>query len=70
MKNLKNMAIVIIFVMICFACLIPLYCLYQYAIVKDMEYLTIYNNVKDVAIYLFPTILTMLGIGIIEKFKR
>ena len=63
MKKLKNIAIIVLFVMLSFACLIPLFALYQYAVLQKQEYLEIYQNIKDVAIYLIPIILSMVGIG-------
>ena len=71
MKKLKNIAVVVLFVMLSFACLIPLFALYQYAVLQKQEYLEIYQNIKDVAIYLIPIILSMVGIGIINNpFKK
>lgn len=71
MKKLKNIAIIVLFVMLSFACLIPLFALYQYAVLQKQEYLEIYQNIKDVAIYLIPIILSMVGIGIINNpFKK
>lgn len=63
MKKLKNIAVVVLFVMLSFACLIPLFALYQYAVLQKQEYLEIYQNIKDVAIYLIPIILSIVGIG-------
>lgn len=63
MKKLKNIAVVVLFVMLSFACLIPLFALYNYAVLQKQEYLEIYQNIKDVAIYLIPIILSMVGIG-------
>lgn len=63
MKKLKNIAVVVLFIMVAFACLIPLFALYQYAVLQKQEYLEIYQNTKDVAIYLIPIILSMVGIG-------
>lgn len=63
MKKLKNIAVVVLFVLLCFACLIPLFALYQYAVLQKQEYLEIYQNIKDVAIYFIPIILSMVGIG-------
>lgn len=71
MKKLKNIAVIVLFVMLSFACLIPLFALYQYAVLQKQEYLEIYQNIKDVAIYLIPIILSMVGIGIINNpFKK
>ena len=63
MKKLKNIAVVVLFVMLSFACLIPLFALYNYAVLQKQEYYEIYQNIKDVAIYLIPIILSMVGIG-------
>ena len=63
MKKLKNIAVVVLFVMLSFACLIPLFALYQYAVLQKQEYLEIYQNIKDVAIYFIPIILSIVGIG-------
>lgn len=63
MKKLKNIAVIVLFVMLSFACFIPLFALYQYAVLQKQEYLEIYQNIKDVAIYLIPIILSMVGIG-------
>ena len=63
MKKLKNIAIIVLFVMLSFACLIPLFALYQYAVLQKQEYLTIYENTKDVAKFLIPIILSIVGIG-------
>ena len=63
MKKLKNIAIIVLFVMLSFACLIPLFALYNYAVLQKQEYLTIYENTKDVAIYFIPIILSIVGIG-------
>lgn len=63
MKKLKNIAIIILFIMLSFACLIPLFALYNYAVLQKEEYLEIYQNIKDVAIYTIPIILSMVGIG-------
>ena len=71
MKKLKNIAVVVLFVMLSFACLIPLFALYQYAVLQKQEYLTIYQNIKDVAKFLIPIILSIVGIGIINNpFKK
>ena len=71
MKKLKNIAVVVLFVMLSFACLIPLFALYQYAVLQKQEYLTIYENTKDVAKFLLPIILSIVGIGIINNpFKK
>ena len=71
MKKLKNIAVVVLFVMLSFACLIPLFALYQYAVLQKQEYLTIYENTKDVAKFLIPIILSIVGIGIINNpFKK
>ena len=71
MKKLKNIAVVVLFVMLSFACLIPLFALYQYAVLQKQEYLTIYQNTKDVAKFLIPIILSIVGIGIINNpFKK
>lgn len=72
MKKLKNIAIIVLFVMLTFACLIPLFALYNYAVLQKQEYLTIYENTKDVAIYLIPIILSIVGIGTINvnPFKK
>ncbi len=72
MRKLKNIAIIILFIMLSFACLIPLFALYQYAILQKKEYLDIYKNIKDVAIYLIPIILSIVGIGTINvnPFKK
>ena len=71
MKKLKNIAIIVLFVMLSFACLIPLFALYQYAVLQKQEYLTIYENTKDVAKFLIPIILSIVGIGIINNpFKK
>ena len=63
MKKLKNIAVVVLFVMLSFACLIPLFALYNYAVLLKQEYLEIYQNIKDVAIYFIPIILSIVGIG-------
>ena len=63
MKKLKNIGVIVLFVMLSFACLIPLFALYQYAVLQKQEYLEIYQNIKDVAIYFIPIILSMVGIG-------
>ena len=63
MKKLKNIAVVVLFVMLSFACLIPLFALYQYAVLQKQEYLAIYQNTKDVAKFLLPIILSIVGIG-------
>ena len=63
MKKLKNIAIIVLFVMLVFACLIPFFALYQYAVLQKQEYLEIYQNIKDVAIYFIPIILSIVGIG-------
>ena len=63
MKKLKNIAVIVLFVMLTFACLIPLFALYQYAVLQKQEYLEIYQNIKDVAIYFIPIILSIVGIG-------
>lgn len=63
MKKLKNIAVIVLFVMLTFACLIPLFALYNYAVLQKQEYLEIYQNIKDVAIYLIPIILSIVGIG-------
>lgn len=71
MKKLKNIAVIVLFVMLTFACLIPLFALYNYAVLQKQEYLEIYQNIKDVAIYLIPIILSIVGIGIINNpFKK
>jgi len=70
MKKLKNIAIIVLFVMLSFACLIPLFALYQYAVLQKQEYLEIYQNIKDVAIYLIPIILSMVGIGTYNILKK
>jgi|GEM_PF-2296535 len=70
MKKLKNIAVVVLFVMLSFACLIPLFALYQYAVLQKQEYLEIYQNIKDVAIYLIPIILSMVGIGTYNILKK
>lgn len=67
MKKLKNIAVIVLFVMLSFACLIPLFALYQYAVLQKQEYLTIYENTKDVAKFLIPIILSIVGIGIINN---
>lgn len=67
MKKLKNIAVVVLFIMLAFACLIPLFALYQYAVLQKEEYFAIYQNTKDVAIYLIPIILSMVGIGTINN---
>lgn len=63
MKKLKNIAVVVLFVLLCLACLIPLFALYQYAVLQKQEYLEIYQNIKDVAKFLIPIILSIVGIG-------
>jgi SNF family Na+-dependent transporter len=63
MKKLKNIAVIVLFVMLSFACLIPLFALYNYAVLQKQEYLEIYQNIKDVAIYFIPIILSIVGIG-------
>lgn len=71
MKKLKNIAVIVLFVMLSFACLIPLFALYQYAVLQKQEYLTIYENTKDVAKFIIPIILSIVGIGIINNpFKK
>ena len=70
MKKLKNVAVIVLFVMLSFACLIPLFALYQYAVLQKQEYLEIYQNIKDVAIYLIPIILSMVGIGTYNILKK
>ena len=70
MKKLKNIAVIVLFVMLVFACLIPLFALYQYAVLQKQEYLEIYQNIKDVAIYLIPIILSMVGIGTYNILKK
>ncbi len=70
MKKLKNIAVIVLFVMLSFACLIPLFALYQYAVLQKQEYLEIYQNIKDVAIYLIPIILSMVGIGTYNILKK
>ena len=71
MKKLKNIAVIVLFVMLTFACLIPLFALYNYAVLQKQEYLTIYENTKDVAKFLIPIILSIVGIGIINNpFKK
>ena len=70
MKKLKNIAIIVLFVMLSFACLIPLFALYNYAVLQKQEYLEIYQNIKDVAIYLIPIILSMVGIGTYNILKK
>ena len=70
MKKLKNIAVIDLFVMLSFACLIPLFALYQYAVLQKQEYLEIYQNIKDVAIYLIPIILSMVGIGTYNILKK
>lgn len=71
MKKLKNIAVVVLFVMLSFACLIPLFALYQYAVLQKQEYLEIYQNIKDVAKFIIPIILSIVGIGIINNpFKK
>ena len=63
MKKLKNIAIIILFTMLAFACLIPLFALYNYVVLQKQEYLAIYQNTKDVAKFLLPIILSIVGIG-------
>lgn len=63
MKKLKNIAVIVLFVLLCFACLIPLFALYNYAVLQKQEYLAIYQNTKDVAKFLLPIILSIVGIG-------
>ena len=70
MKKLKNIAVIVLFVMLSFPCLIPLFVLYQYAVLQKLEYLEIYQNIKDVAIYLIPIILSMVGIGTYNILKK
>lgn len=71
MKKLKNIAIIILFTMLAFACLIPLFALYNYAVLQKQEYYEIYQNIKDVAIYLIPIILSIVGIGTFNNpFKK
>ena len=70
MKKLKNIAIIVLFVMLSFACLIPLFALYQYAVLQKQEYLTIYENTKDVAKFIIPIILSMVGIGTYNILKK
>lgn len=70
MKKLKNIAVIVLFVMLSFACLIPLFALYQYAVLQKQEYLEIYQNIKDVAIYLIPIILSIVGIGTYNILKK
>ena len=70
MKKLKNIAIIILFIMLAFASLIPLFALYQYAVLQKQEYFAIYQNTKDVAIYLIPIILSFVGIGTFNNTQK
>jgi len=70
MKILKNIAIVIVFILSLVPCIICLHSLFCYAILKDMDYLIIYNNVKEVVPYCGTIILTFLGLGAINIFKK
>lgn len=51
-------------------CIICLHSLFCYAILKDIEYLIIYNNTKEAMPFCGSIILTFLGFGAINIFKK
>lgn len=70
MKILKNIAIIIVFILSLVPCIICLHSLFCYAILKDMDYFTIYNNVKEAVPYCGTIILTFLGFGAMNIFRK
>lgn len=70
MKILKNIAIIIVFILSLMPCIICLHSLFCYAILKDIEYLIIYNNTKEAMPFCGSIILTFLGFGAINIFRK